>query len=251
MMNTMQNLISNKAQGMSMTPITMTNSVPQEPVYNQKISQQPIHVPPSQRPNTTDYSSTPEQVEIMNEIPEYKNEEEAHSGLALDTSQLKSMIYKMKDQLESMLRVIEGKEVQLKKFYHPKADILSTGEKIIEGVFNGEQMVGGDGEEYKVSANYASKSKMVEGDLLKLIITNNGKFIYKQIAPIARKRITGELVADPAGNQWIVMAEGKPYRILTASVSFYKGKAGDDASILVAEDGMSSWGAVDNIIHKS
>jgi len=250
-MNTMQNLISAKAQGMSMTPISMNTSTSDKSIENQGISQPSIPVSTSPISTTNNYTGITEYAEVTNEVQDSMYENLTQVEPSLDTSQLKTIIYKMKDQMDSMLRVIEGKEVQLKKLDYPMADILPTGEKIIEGVFNGEQMVDGDGKEHKVSANYASKSKMVEGDLLKLIITNNGKFIYKQIAPIARKRITGELVADPSGNQWIVMAEGKPYKILTASVSFYKGKSGDDVSILVAEDGMSSWGAVDNIIHKS
>ena len=39
--------------------------------------------------------------------------------------------------------------------------------KIIEGVFDGQNMVGSDGKTYPVPANYASKSKLVQGDILK------------------------------------------------------------------------------------
>ena len=61
----------------------------------------------------------------------------------------------------------------------------ATGEeRIVEGVFDGQGMVGPDGKQYSVPANYASKSKLVEGDILKLTITPRGSFIYKQIEPI-------------------------------------------------------------------
>src|SRR6266436_5881245 len=65
--------------------------------------------------------------------------------------------------------------------------------KIIEGVFDGQNMVGSDGKTYPVPANYASKSKLVQGDILKLTIADDGTFLYKQIGPIARKQVVGTL----------------------------------------------------------
>ena len=53
---------------------------------------------------------------------------------------------------------------------------------IVEGVFNGQIMIGPDGKQYSVPANYASKSKLVEGDILKLTIDKDGSFIFKQIS---------------------------------------------------------------------
>ena len=50
--------------------------------------------------------------------------------------------------------------------------------KIIEGVFDGQNMVGSDGKTYPVPANYASKSKLVQGDILKLTIADDGTFLY-------------------------------------------------------------------------
>jgi hypothetical protein len=120
----------------------------------------------------------------------------------------------------------------------------------VEGVFNGEKMVGSDGAEYAIPPNYASKSKLVEGDLMKLTITVNGSFIFKQLGPIPRRRLIGELVSHPDTGQWGVLAEGKPYKILTASVTFYKGKPGDEVILLLPRDGDSAWGAVENIIKK-
>jgi len=50
--------------------------------------------------------------------------------------------------------------------------------KVIEGVFDGQNMVGSDGKTYPVPANYASKSKLVQGDILKLTIADDGAFLY-------------------------------------------------------------------------
>ena len=168
----------------------------------------------------------------------------------INIAELKNAIYKMKDQLDTMLRAINGETVKQATAQNPDIENLSTGEKIIEGVFNGEKMIGSDGKEYSIPPNYASKSKLVEGDMMKLTITNNGSFIYKQIQPIERKRVTGELVSDPATGQWSVLADGRTYKILTASITFFKGKAGDEAIILIPQDGESDWGAVENVINK-
>ena len=169
-------------------------------------------------------------------------------GLASEDA--KKIIYHIKNQLDALLRVIDGEHVSIQKAAHPDATVLSGGERIIEGVFTGDKMMGEDGKEYTVPPNYASKSKLVEGDVMKLTITNNGSFIYKQIQQVDRKRVTGELTQDESGN-WSAVYNGKPYKILTASATFYKGNPGDDVVMLIPDDGESSWGAVENIISKN
>ncbi len=119
--------------------------------------------------------------------------------------------------------------------------------KIIEGVFDGENMIGPDGKQYSIPANYASKSKLVEGDILKLTITNNGTFIYKQIGPIERCRIVGKLEKE-VNNDFYAIADGRKWRVLTASVTYYKGEVGDEVVILVPKSGESNWAAVENIV---
>lgn len=119
--------------------------------------------------------------------------------------------------------------------------------KIIEGVFDGESMIGPDGKQYSVPANYASKSKLVEGDILKLTITDNGTFVYKQIGPIERIRQVGKIEKNSEGN-FIVRSNNKKWRILTASVTYFKGNTGDEAVILIPKTGESQWSAVENII---
>ena len=123
-------------------------------------------------------------------------------------------------------------------------------DKIVEGVFDGQNMVGSDGRQYIVPQNYASKSKLVEGDILKLTIQSNGSFLFKQIGPIERERIVGTLLRDENTQIWKVVAEGKKYSVLPASVSYFKGQAGDDAVILIPQAAPSRWAAVENIIKK-
>ncbi len=197
---------------------------------------------PIVNPSTDDFGIDESTETLFDE----KDEVEEKPNTDLDITKLKSTIHTMKDQLESMLRLLDGQKVETYKQANPDTDILHTGERIVEGVFNGEKMVGADGKEYLVPANYASKSKLVEGDMMKLTITNAGKFLYKQIGPIERKSLIGEIVSD--GEQYSVTVDGHTYKVLTASVTFFKGKSGDEAIILVPQDGQSDWAAVDNII---
>lgn len=122
------------------------------------------------------------------------------------------------------------------------------GERIIEGVFDGQDMQGSDGSEYPVPPNYASKSKLVEGDVLKLTISPDGSFVYKQINPIERRRINGTLTIDEQGNFQVETNEGT-YKVLLASVTFFKAEEGDEITLLLPENAEAEWGAVENVIH--
>jgi hypothetical protein len=238
---------TNPNQNLNQNPNTSQTHVQEEPVNN---------IPPTtvtNVPSSTEVASQP--IESPNPVQPEENKpaEEPKQDLPkpkLDTKHLKTMVFQMKDQLDSMIRILNGEEVQSNQDENPDETILETGERIIEGVFNGEKMVGPDGSEYAIPPNYASKSKLVEGDMMKLTITNKGSFIYKQIGPIDRRRIVGELIFNPSQDQWSVLAESKPYKILNASVTFYKGKPGDEVILLVPKNSESSWGAVDNIVKK-
>ena len=116
--------------------------------------------------------------------------------------------------------------------------------KIIEGVFDGQNMVGSDGKTYPVPANYASKSKLVQGDILKLTIADDGAFMYKQIGPIPRKQIVGLLKQE--NGHYIVTVGDHEYRVLLASVTYFKAKPGDQVSINVPEDDThAEWAALE------
>lgn len=106
--------------------------------------------------------------------------------------------------------------------------------KVIEGIFDGQNMLGPDGKTYPVPANYASKSKLVQGDILKLTIADGGGFIYKQIGPVPRKQVIGTLIQRDGG--YFVDVSGKEYKVLLASVTYFKGQVGDQVSVVLPED---------------
>jgi len=116
--------------------------------------------------------------------------------------------------------------------------------KIIEGVFDGQAMVGSDAKNYPVPANYASKSKLVQGDILKLTIADDGSFMYKQIGPIPRKQVVGTLIQE--NGHYYVDVNGHRYRTLLASVTYFKARPGDQVSVNVPEDNPAAeWAALE------
>lgn len=126
----------------------------------------------------------------------------------------------------------------------PKTSSDNVAGKIIEGVFDGQMMLSPDGKNYPIPANYASKSKLVEGDLMKLTIAEDGGFIYKQIGPVPRKQIIGTLVQHDG--IYYVEASGREYRILLASVTYFRINVGDQVTIIIPEDNPdATWAAVE------
>ncbi|PZM86553.1 hypothetical protein DLH72_00595 [Candidatus Gracilibacteria bacterium] len=123
----------------------------------------------------------------------------------------------------------------------------SNESRIIEGVFTGSEMLGSDGNKYPVPANYASKSKMVQGDRLKLTIDNFGKMMYKQIAPIEREIKTGLIVKDK--DKYQVVSDGKTYDLLTAAVTHFKANIGDKVSIIIPAGKQATFAAIEAVIN--
>ena len=146
---------------------------------------------------------------------------------------------------KAMLLQIEGK----KKSGRPKKIESENEGTVVEGTFDGQIMMGTDGRQYPVPANYASKSKLVEGDLLKLTITLDGSFVYKQISPIDRRHAIGIVSQDENGNYHILI-EGEPFRVLLASVTYFRVSPGDEVAVVMPRDLDASWVAIENVLRK-
>lgn len=196
------------------------------------------------------------------DIEDVSVDENAKEGVnALDAKLVlaNKIIARLKDEIQGLERLLasdaEPADIDelIKRHESTEGEAFGpSGEsKILEGVFDGQGMVGSDGRQYIVPPNYASKSKLVEGDILKLTIQPNGTFLYKQIGPIERQRVVGSLVRDELSNDWKVVALGKKYNVLPAAVSYYKGGVGDDAVILIPKAAPSKWAALENVIKRS
>lgn len=171
------------------------------------------------------------------------------------------------EQMSKILRMIETAESSLRsakelleeiapgsgarstshfvKMEEPKA--YEQGEsQIVEGTFDGQNMIGPNGKVFPVAANYASKSKLVEGDRLKLTIMPNGTFMFKQISPVEREFVKGVIVKEDG--QFRVVANGKSYKVILASVTYYKGDAGDEVTLIIPKDREAVWGTIEAVI---
>lgn len=151
-------------------------------------------------------------------------------------------------QLLNELTTDESAQNEIEKYAKDLKKDLSGDEKIVEGIFDGQHMIGPDKKIYPVPANYASKSKLVEGDLLKLTIQPNGTFLYKQIGPVERTRLVATLSNE--NGQYKAITEDKEFSVLLASVTYFKGEIGDQMTIIVPTNKTSNWAAIDNVLPK-
>lgn len=115
----------------------------------------------------------------------------------------------------------------------------------IIGTFDGQFMVAEDGQKYQVPENYCSKSMIVFGDKLKMVEVN-GEQRFKQIERVKRFRASGLLVKKE-GRFHVVTSDGS-YRVLSASVSHFNGKEGDEVHIILPlSNRHAPFAAVENI----
>lgn len=167
-----------------------------------------------------------------------------------------ALLKEMLDSAESSIRSARQIIAELvgngdsKSKYTKQASTLKASDQgqIIEGVFDGQNMIGPDGKSYPVPANYSSKSKLIPGDILKLTIIEDGGFIYKQIGPVERKRVVGPLIYEDS--QYKVLANGKAYKVLLASITYYRAEVGDNVTLIIPALEDSEWGAIDNVLPK-
>lgn len=157
----------------------------------------------------------------------------------------KTKLLTLKSELERLESTILRIKQTINEVITPEMQKESTEEQVIEGIFDGEFMLK-DEKKYPIPPNYASKSKLVQGDKMKLKIEADGSFIYKQIEPIERKNLIGTLEEDEKGYK--VRVKNKTYRVLLASVTYYNAKTGDKISIIVPEDEESKWAAVEGMV---
>lgn len=101
-----------------------------------------------------------------------------------------------------------------------------------EGTFDGYYINTDSGEKYEVPSNYAAKSKLVYGDILKRI-DEGGKKVFKQIHKVPRRKILG--VLSNQGDKWSLLTDGGSYEISSNAAIFNKAEPHDEASALIPD----------------
>ena len=116
------------------------------------------------------------------------------------------------------------------------------------GEFNGEEFIEDvTGSVYRIPANYCSKSMLVTGDKLKLIITENG-FLFKQIAPVQRVRFIGKVKVVNDIHYVLNEITGATYRVLYASVTFFKLEAGSNVMAILPKNHEAQWCTIEEVL---
>lgn len=118
--------------------------------------------------------------------------------------------------------------------------------KVIEGVFTGKDMLGADKKIYPVPANYASKSKIIEGSKLKVTIKADGSYQYKIIDEIDYISTTGTLIKD--GDHFVVISQNGIYQVIPAAVTYIQAHVGDRVSIRIPKDIKATYAAIDTLV---
>ena len=79
---------------------------------------------------------------------------------------------------------------------------------------------------------------------MKLTITEDGRFLYKQIGPVERRSVIGTLTHHD--DKYFVEVSGREYEILYASVTYFRLKEGQQVSVIIpANNDKATWAAVE------
>lgn len=115
------------------------------------------------------------------------------------------------------------------------------------GVFEGESVIINE-KKYQVPPNYASKSRLVIGDKLKLIkLGDYNEFKLEEEVP----RASAEGILTKKENQWVVLVNNVEFRVISAAIRFYEGEIGDKVELVLPqgyEQNPPIWAAVQKIL---
>lgn len=177
--------------------------------------------------------------------------EELLGKIETEVKRAKLMLWQLQGKTDKELD--ESLENNIKQYEQTSQNLLSYDEwvdvKVVEWVYDGYFMIGADKKKYPVPMNYSSKSKLIPGDVLKLRVMGDGKLIYKLIGQAERKYIKATLSkTDETGKFTALSDEWTVYFLNQAAVTYFKGKTGDELSIIVNADGIGHFAAIEALI---
>ena len=125
----------------------------------------------------------------------------------------------------------------------------SGDDKIVEGVFTGDSMLGPDGAVYPVPQNYSSKSLLVQWSRLKATIDLHGTIKYKIIEEIPYESHVG--IVTKNWERFEIVTDIKTYRVLMAAITFHKCIIGDTVSVRTPKWKDATYAVIESIIPKN
>lgn len=171
--------------------------------------------------------------------------EELLAKIETDVKRAKLMVHQLVDNKDIDMNKVD---IDMDKVADQFSSYTEDDMQVVEWVFDGYFMVGSDKKKYPVPLNYSSKSKLIPGDVLKLRIMTDGKLIYKLIWQANRQFIKATL-SKSDDNKFIALTdEGTIYYLNQAAVSYFKGKTGDELSIIINSDGVGNFAAIEAMI---
>lgn len=158
----------------------------------------------------------------------------------------------LKKQFESLNKRIEDAESNvnaakniLGKIYEDYLRVDYTQIDGEVGKFNGFEMVTDSGKKHKINENYAAKSKLVYGDVLKLI-EEDGKSIFKQIEKVNKERVEGILTKKEG--EWYLLTDRGSYKVSDAAAEYHKAELNSQAvAFLPADDLDAPFATLDTV----
>jgi hypothetical protein len=154
----------------------------------------------------------------------------------------------MSESNERLLRAIQTIESELAVIKRALADPNSQDGGVV-GTFDGEHIQLEDGSKYPIPPNYASKSMLVPGDTLRMIIDPQGgdQHRFKQIAKVERGKATG-LLTRKDGKYEVICEEGS-FKVLTAAIKHFEAESGDYLMVQFAKNHpKGSWAAIEKVV---
>lgn len=114
--------------------------------------------------------------------------------------------------------------------------------------FNGVYGISKDGKIYNVPENYASKSKLLEGDILNIYLNDQGEYIFKQIERVPRKMEVG--IVDSGIKRMIIFIPrlNRKFKVLKASESYFHLQPGMRVAVTIRSDENCGFCAIENLL---
>jgi hypothetical protein len=170
---------------------------------------------------------------------EKKDEFEFKGSYQKKYENIKNLIQASLNHMEKVKNAIDLMEQEERKAHYQS--VPGT-----EGVFDGQYLIAQDGRKTEVPANYAAKSKLVYGDILK-VFADSGKQIFKQIDKVERKQIEGVLAKKEG--KWYLLSDDGSYKISDVSAEYNNAELNDKALALIPKENSNvPFAALDKVI---
>lgn len=152
-------------------------------------------------------------------------------------------------KIEKVLDRIEKDVAQVKKHIEElKATAANRYDDVpgIVGYFDGASIVSDDGTKHDVPYNYIAKSRVLYGDILKIIEINDKK-VFKNIDK--RERVKAEGIITKKQGEWYVLTSHGSHKLLKTACEFHNLEVNDRVSVVLPGDNVKApFAALDKVL---